>query len=69
MNPFSDLSPHLFWDVDINKLDIKRSRKFVIGRILDYGTIEDWRIALGIWSLNEIADSAETIRDLSLKSG
>jgi hypothetical protein len=68
MNPLTDLSPHLFWDVDISKLDIDRSRKFVIGRILDYGTIDDWRKALRIWSIYEIGDSAESIRDLSLRS-
>jgi len=31
------LSPHIFWDVDIKKIDIKRDKKFIIGRIANYG--------------------------------
>jgi hypothetical protein len=43
-SPLNNLSPHLFWDVDMNSLDFKKSKKLIIQRVLDYGLIGDWQI-------------------------
>lgn len=62
------LSPHLFWDIDINKIDFSRSKKLIIHRVLDYGLISDWKTILNIYGINEIATIAVTIKDLDKKS-
>lgn len=38
-----DFSPVIFWDVDYAKIDWKKSARFVIGRVVRYGTADDWR--------------------------
>jgi len=62
------LSPHLFWDVDINTIDINKSRSLIIQRVLDYGLIGDWKILLIIYGISEIALTAKSLRDLDKKS-
>ena len=53
-NYISLLSPHLFWDTDINDIDIKQHKQFIIGRVVGYGTISDWRIICEYIGLEEI---------------
>ena len=36
-----NLSSHLFWDVKIDSLDIKRDKKLIIERIIEYGYEKD----------------------------
>lgn len=62
------LSPHLFWDVDINNIDTELHKQFIIGRVVSYGTISDWRIILEHIGLEEIGILAKEIRDLDAKS-
>jgi hypothetical protein len=38
----SNYSPNLFWDVDPERLDLERHRSYVVARVLEHGTIEDW---------------------------
>ncbi len=63
-----DLSEHLFWDVNIDKLDFQRNRRHIIHRVLDYGLINDWKIIQNYYGINEIAKVASGIRDLDKKS-
>ena len=67
-NPLGDLSKHLFWDVNPDKLDFERNKKFIIHRVLDYGLINDWEIIYNRFGIDEIARNAVTIRDLDRKS-
>ena len=53
-----NLSQHLFWDIDVGKLDFKRDRKFIIQRVLDYGLITDWRIISNYYGISEISKTA-----------
>lgn len=63
-----NLSSHLFWDVDKSKLDIEKSKKLIIGRVLDYGLINDWYSICNYYGINEIANVATKIKNLDLKS-
>jgi hypothetical protein len=65
---FNNLSPHLFWDVDINNLDFIKSKKLIVQRVLDYGLIGDWQIILEAYGISEIANIAVSIKDLDKKS-
>jgi len=35
-------SKHLFWDIDVEKLDIDKYPGYVLQRVLEYGKWEDW---------------------------
>lgn len=67
-NYISLLSPHLFWDTDINDIDIEQHKQFIIGRVVGYGTISDWRIIHEHIGLEEIGRLAKEIRDMDAKS-
>ncbi len=60
----SDFSPHLFWDVDIENIDLNRSRKLIVERVLEYGQMEDWKKLQEAYGLEEIKRLALTIRSL-----
>ena len=38
-----NLSKALFWDVDYEKIDYDKKRVFVIGRVLNFGTLDEIR--------------------------
>ena len=40
---FIDLSKEIFWDVDYTKLDYDKSANWVICRVLDRGSLNDWK--------------------------
>ncbi len=40
---------HLFWDVDLEKLDSKANQDFIIGRILQTGSQDDFHWALDFY--------------------
>jgi hypothetical protein len=64
----SDFSPHLFWDVNPDSLDMEKHKKYIIGRTLDYGLIDDWRLIRTHYGIETIAQVATEIKDLSPKS-
>lgn len=62
------LSPHLFWDVDIQTLTFKDNKQFIVKRILEYGLFSDWIQLNQHLNINEIADVVSNIKDLDYKS-
>ncbi len=62
------LSQHLFWDVDRDAVFFDKHRKLIIQRVLDYGLWNDWKIILNYYGLNQIAETAVTIRELDPRS-
>jgi hypothetical protein len=61
-------SKNLFWDVDETELDMEKHKEFIVGRVLDYGFIEDWRLIKDYYSLAGIAEIAKNIREMMPKS-
>lgn len=62
------LSSHLFWDVDKETLSFDKNAEFVVGRIMDYGLMEDWIVLRNSIGIQKIAEIAMNIRDLDPKS-
>lgn len=62
------LSDHIFWDINKNNLDIAKSKKTIIQRVLEYGILKDWKLLQQIYSIQEIEKVATKIRDLDPKS-
>jgi hypothetical protein len=59
-----DLSPHLFWDVDRNAVLPEVHQKFIIQRVLEYGTLNDWQTVLRFYGRETIIETAQTLRSL-----
>ncbi|ALO15585.1 hypothetical protein L21SP5_01946 [Salinivirga cyanobacteriivorans] len=63
-----DFSPHLFWDVDVETLDLTKDKTWLVKRVLDYGLMKDWRLLYELIGFEEISLYATKSRDLSEKS-
>jgi len=61
-------SQHLFWDIEINTLDLFKHKTYIVNRVMQYGLFKDWQIILQIYGLKSITDTAKNIRDLDQKS-
>ncbi|SMG37514.1 hypothetical protein SAMN05661096_02459 [Marivirga sericea] len=51
----SKLSKHLFWDVEVEKINPDTHASFIIERVLKKGTLQDFNV------LNQIFSSEQTI--------
>ncbi len=51
-----------------NELDMDKHKEFIVGRVLDYGFIDDWRLIKEYYSLAGLAEIAKNIRSLMPKS-
>lgn len=61
----SDLSPHLFWDYDLNSLTPETSGSIIIERVLEYGLMSDWRWLVAVYDEKKIIDTALQLKNLS----
>jgi len=48
----------LFWDVNPKHLDIEESASFIIGRVLDFGDLNEWKAIRKIYGLERIRKAA-----------
>lgn len=62
------LTPSLFWDVDRETIDDERHRRFIIGRVLERGGLQDWRRTRERYGLPAIVDEARQMRSLDPKA-
>lgn len=60
------LSPHLFWDV----VDVswETHRLFLVQRILEYGSLNDFRLLRSKIGLEAIVEVAKQVRSLDIKT-
>jgi hypothetical protein len=64
----SDLSLHLFWDLNKATISWEDSGTLITERILQYGKIKDWDILTTVYTKSELAKIALRIRYLDPKS-
>gem|GEM_PF-710735 len=64
----SDLSPHLFWDVDRNKISWNIDAPYIINGIVEYGVFSDFKIMLKIYSRELIVEIIKQLRYLTPKT-
>ncbi len=62
------LSKVIFWDTDYNKIDWEQKARFVISRVVMYGTIEDWNAIKSFYGLERIKTEMLQERYLDNKS-
>lgn len=63
-----DFSSVIFWDVDISKIDWQKSSRFVIGRVVQFGTVDDWKRAKTLYGLDRIKREMLEERDIDVRS-
>ena len=66
--PISALSKYLFWDTPQNRVTWEENGPFLVGRILQYGQIEDWRILRRAYGIIELGEIATNIKYLDPKT-
>mgnify|MGYP007069973375 CR=1 FL=1 len=57
-------SKHLFWDVDIEGLDLDKHPSYVIPRVLEHGNMEDWRLINRYYGIDKIVEICKQLRSL-----
>ena len=60
----ADFSPHLFWDVNKETLDLTSNKVQVIQQVLEYGLLSDWLIISNLYGIQMIARIAAKFRQL-----
>jgi hypothetical protein len=61
-------SPHLFWDVEREKIDFNRNKKWLVHRVLEYGLLKDWVLVSKYYGIEEIAQITIQFKELDKKS-
>lgn len=64
----SDLPTRLFWDTDINSIDLEDNARFVIQRVITKGSISDWIKIKDYYGIDSIKDEILKIRSLDSKT-
>ncbi len=67
-NIISDFSENLFWDTDVQKLDMERHKKYIIARVIEYGTFHDWLLLCNYFTLEEVIRIAQSLRSIDPKT-
>ena len=58
----------LFWDIDPESLDTDQHIRYIVGRVLESGTLEDWNLLCRHLSLQGVIQIARKLRSLDQKS-
>lgn len=56
---FPNISKSLLWEYNIDKFDFNKSYKIVIERILERGTMEEWKEMYNYYSIQKILETIE----------
>jgi len=56
------LSPALFWDVDQASLDFRQNERWLVERVLQRGTWEDWLVIRGIYGKSRLKQLMPSLR-------
>ena len=65
----TSLSPHIFWDVDVQSVDMEKNGVFVLQRVLQYGILKDWLLLksiMGAENIKALAVQLPTLDDVSI---
>ena len=65
----TSFSPHIFWDVDVQSVDLEKNGVFVLQRVLQYGILKDWLLLksiMGVDNIKALAVQLPTLDDVSI---
>ncbi|MBO7050420.1 MAG: hypothetical protein J6W42_07390 [Bacteroidaceae bacterium] len=58
------LSDFLFWDMDKSQLDVEAHSLGLIQRVLERGTLQDWRLTRDFYGMDRIVNDCKRLRTL-----
>ncbi|HQU61047.1 MAG: hypothetical protein KDD02_21115 [Phaeodactylibacter sp.] len=61
------ISPHLLWEYDLSSFDFDKSKRIVIERVIERGTLEDWREMIRYYGEEKVLLTARQSKQLSEK--
>ena len=62
------LSPHIFWDLEVNSINFQQHARLVIERVVRYGSLADWHQLKAFYGIHRIKKEAVEIRTLDKKT-
>lgn len=68
MKRLPTFSKNLFWDIDLDELDYESHFPYILARVLDYGTWNDWKELCKYYSKEQIKATALKLRSITAKS-
>jgi len=68
MDISTSFSTNLFWDIDSAGLDMEEHASFIIARVLDFGTMADWRFVKSYYGLDRLRHIALHIKSMERES-
>ncbi len=57
-------SDYLFWDIDRSKLDLQKSKPYIIERVLSHGMLSDWYLIKELYGKQTIKEVVLQLRYL-----
>jgi hypothetical protein len=63
-----NFSQNLFWDMDATLLEMNKNKRFIIQRVLEYGTRSDWEIIKHYYGIDNIVKEMQKARSLDKTS-
>ncbi len=63
-----NFSRSLFWDVNIDSLDIEVHSRFIVERVVSRGNMQDWDLLKKMYGKRKIKDEVLQIRYLDKKT-
>ena len=63
-----NLPGYLFWDTDINTIDYNKNARFIIQRVIQRGSIDDWLMIKKYYGIDMIKNEIVLMRDLDPKT-
>ena len=61
----TQFSKNLFWDININDLDMEQHAYYVVGRVLEFGKLNDWKLIRHYYGLDTIKQTGMGLRIMS----
>ena len=59
---------NLFWDTPIEKIDVKKHKRYIVERVLTRGFLQDFYLLTKIYSTDEIKEAVKKSRELDPKT-
>ncbi len=64
----AEFSQHLFWDVDLESVDLEKNRKWLVKRVLEKGELQDWKRLKQVYDREELREAVMTMRSLERRA-
>lgn len=58
----SRLSPQLFWDINPRTVDVEKNASWLLARVLQRGTWEDWQIVSKFYGKSTLRDLEPSLK-------